>query len=192
MSRVLAISGSIRTGSFNTQVLQSLQPLAPNDMSIEVYKGIDELPHFNQDLEAEPPTSVVRLREAIESADGLIISTPEYNRHIPGVLKNALDWASRPYAQGALVGKNAMVMSASPSAIGGFAAQIQLRSLLGLLGTYVVGGGQVAIPEVHTRLTVEEEAQAAISDEATRGLLVQQLNALQRAIANDTGATHNA
>lgn len=191
MSRVLAISGSLRTQSFNTQVLHTLPALAPEGLSIEVWKGLDELPFFNQDLEENPPASVVRLREAIREADGLIISTPEYNRQIPGVLKNALDWASRPYAQGVLAGKPVVAISASPSNAGGLPALIQLRSLLDIVGSYVVGGPTVSIPEVHNVLSVAEEAQAVVlNNEMTHSMLVKQLNGLACAIADNTAQKH--
>ncbi|MFJ9844327.1 NADPH-dependent FMN reductase [Kitasatospora sp. NPDC101155] len=84
------------------QILRSLQPLAPEGMRIELFEGLGELPHFSEDLEADPPAPVRRLRQAIADADGLIIATPEYNGAIPGVLKNAFDWASRPAARASL------------------------------------------------------------------------------------------
>lgn len=188
MTRILAISGSIRTASFNTQALRSLPALAPEGMAIEVFKGVEELPHFSQDLEEDPPQSVLRMREAISEADGLVISTPEYNRSMPGVLKNALDWASRPYGKGVLTGKPAVVLSASPSNTGGLAAQLQLRSLLNVVNVYLVGGPMVAIPEVHNRLTVQGDVDVALSDETTRGMLTHQLLGLQYAVADGAAA----
>lgn len=127
MSRVLALSGSLRAASFNTRILRSLPALAPESMHIELYEHLGDLPHFSEDLETEPPASVRRLWQAITDADGLIIATPEYNGAIPGVLKNALDWASRPYGSSVLPGHAAMVLSASPGIFGGIRAQVQLR-----------------------------------------------------------------
>jgi chromate reductase len=187
MTRILAISGSLRAESFNTALLHALTPLAPEGMSIEVFKGIDELPHFNQDLEANPPASVVRLREAIAAADGLIISTPEYNRSYPGSLKNALDWASRPYAQGVLQGKSIAAVSASPSGQGGVRALIQLKELLRNLNNFVVGGPEISIPEVHTRLGVEADVQHTLTDPATAGMLKFVLAGLQEAVDANAG-----
>ncbi|OIV38567.1 hypothetical protein BIV57_04730 [Mangrovactinospora gilvigrisea] len=192
MSRVLAISGSIRANSFNTHVLHNLQSLAPAGMLVEVYKGIEELPHFSEDLEANPPAQVLRLRQAIQEADGLVISTPEYNRHIPGVLKNALDWASRPYAQGVLTGKNVVVLSAFPSNAGGLTANLQLRNLLSVVNAYVVGGPIVSIPEVHSALAVQADSPAVLANEATRGMIAKNLDSLERAVQDNTGAKHAA
>ncbi|WP_406298768.1 NAD(P)H-dependent oxidoreductase [Embleya sp. NBC_00888] len=187
MTRILAISGSLRAESFNTALVNALQPFAPEGMQIEVYKGLDELPHFNQDLEANPPASVVRLREAIAEADGLIITTPEYNRSLPGVLKNALDWASRPYARGVLAGKSIVAMSASPGVQGGIRALIQLKTLLRDLNNFVVSGPEISVPEVHTRLGVEADVQHVLTDPATAGMVTHVLAGLQDAIDNNAG-----
>ncbi|UGQ13931.1 NAD(P)H-dependent oxidoreductase [Yinghuangia sp. ASG 101] len=190
MTRILGISGSIRAASFNTALLNALPALAPEGTTIEVFKGIDELPHFNEDLEADVPASVVRLREAVRSADGIVISTPEYNRSVPGVLKNALDWASRPYGQSSWFGKPVAVLSASPGAQGGIRAQEELRSQLRNLGAYVVHGPEIAVPEVHTRLSVDEQARATLTDPATAGMATFLLNALEDAVRANTGGTH--
>ncbi|WP_406281729.1 NADPH-dependent FMN reductase [Embleya sp. NBC_00896] len=187
MTRVLAISGSLRAASFNTALLNAFQPFAPEGMQIEVYKGLDDLPHFNQDLEANPPASVVRFREAIAEADGLIIATPEYNRSLPGVLKNALDWASRPYAQGVLAGKSIVAISASPGVQGGIRALIQLKTLLRDLNNFVVSGPEISVPEVHTRLGVEADVQHVLTDPATAGMVQHVLAGLRDAIDNNAG-----
>lgn len=190
MTRILAISGSIRTESFNTALLNAFGPLAPEGMTIEVFKGIDELPHFNQDLEADVPESVLRLREAVQAADGVIISTPEYNRSVPGVLKNALDWASRPYGQSSWQGKPVAVLSSSPGAQGGIRAQEELKGQLRNLAAYVVQGPEIAIPEVHTRLSVDEQARATLTDPATAGMVKYLLEGLQHAVDVKTGESH--
>ncbi|MGW0312678.1 NADPH-dependent FMN reductase [Streptomyces flavidovirens] len=187
MSRVLAISGSLRAASFNTQMLQGLQTLAPQDMHIELFKGLDELPHFNEDLETDPPAAVRRLWQAIAEADGLIVATPEYNGAMPGVLKNALDWASRPYGASPLPGHAAIVLSASPGVFGGIRAQSQLRELFALLNVYVVGGPQVAVPEVHTRLDHEAEPDERLTDPTTRAMLISLLYGLAEAIDHQAG-----
>ncbi|NUU20620.1 MAG: NAD(P)H-dependent oxidoreductase, partial [Streptomycetaceae bacterium] len=178
------------TESFNTALLHAFAPLAPEGMTIEVFKGIDELPHFNQDLEADVPASVLRLREAVQNADGVIISTPEYNRAIPGVLKNALDWASRPYGQSSWQGKPVAVLSSSPGAQGGIRAQEELKGQLRNLAAYVVHGPEIAIPEVHTRLTVDEQARATLTDPATASMVQFLLQGLQHAVEANTGTTH--
>ncbi|MCF2533096.1 NADPH-dependent FMN reductase [Yinghuangia soli] len=190
MSRVLAISGSIRTESFNTALLNAFGSLAPEGMSIEVFKGIDELPHFNQDLEGDVPASVTRLREAVQAADAVIISTPEYNRAIPGVLKNALDWASRPYGQSSWQGKPVAALSASPGAQGGVRALEELTGQLQNLSAYLVRGPEIAIPEVHTRLGADADARATLTDPATAGMVKYLLEALQVAIDTKAGENH--
>ncbi|MBT2476847.1 NADPH-dependent FMN reductase [Streptomyces sp. ISL-94] len=164
MSRVLALSGSLRAASFNTQILHTLPALAPEGMHIELFEHLGDLPHFSEDLETDPPAAVRRLWRAIADADGLIVATPEYNGALPGVLKNALDWASRPYGAGVLPGHAAMVLSASPGIFGGIRAQMQLRELFAQLNVYVVGGPQVAIPEVHTRLDLSAEPAERLTD----------------------------
>ncbi|MGK5631757.1 NADPH-dependent FMN reductase [Streptomyces sp. URMC 123] len=188
MSRVLAISGSLRAASFNTRVLHALPALAPDGMRIEVFDGLGDLPHFSEDREADPPAPVRRLWQAIADADGLIVATPEYNGAMPGVLKNALDWASRPYGESVLPGHAAMVLSASPGIFGGVRAQAQLREVLALLNVYVVGGPQVAIPEVHTRLApTAEPADQRLTDPTTRAMLGSLLHGLAEAIDHQAG-----
>ncbi|MBC2874682.1 MULTISPECIES: NADPH-dependent FMN reductase [Streptomyces] len=187
MSRVLAISGSLRAASFNTRILEDLQALAPDGMHIEVFRHLGDLPHFNEDLENDPPAAVRRLWQAITEADGLIVATPEYNGALPGVLKNALDWASRPYGAGALPGHAAMVLSASPGIFGGIRAQSQLRELFALLNVYVVGGPQVAVPEVHTRLDPTARPSERLTDPTTRAMLASLLHGLAEAIDHQAG-----
>ena len=100
--RVLAISGSLRAASHNTALLRAAAQLAPEGVEVELYHGLDRLPPFNEDHEADlPAPEVARLRDAIATADAVLISTPEYNGTLPGQLKHAIDWASRPYGAGA-------------------------------------------------------------------------------------------
>src|SRR5918996_4167746 len=116
--RVLAISGSLRRGSYNTALLRAARDLAPPGVAVELYKGLDAIPAFNEDLEGSPPAAVEDLRGWIAQADALLVATPEYNGSAPGALKNALDWASRPRGTAALVGKPVAVIGASPTAYG--------------------------------------------------------------------------
>ncbi|MFE4024020.1 NADPH-dependent FMN reductase [Streptomyces sp. NPDC059101] len=187
MSRVLAISGSLRAASYHTQLLSCLQPLAPEGMHIALFPGLGDLPHFSEDLEADPPLPVRELWQAIAEADGLLIATPEYNGAIPGVLKNALDWASRPRGTSVLPGHAAMVLSASPGLFGGIRAQAQLREMFALLNVYVVGGPQVAIPAVHTRLNPTAEPEQRLTDPITRAMLTSLLHGLEEAIDHQAG-----
>jgi chromate reductase len=137
--RVLAISGSLRSGSYSSGLLRAAREDAPAGIAVELYDGLDRIPPFNQDLERDPPESVRELNARIESADGLLIATPEYNGSIPGVLKNALDWASRPHGEAALTGKPVAVIGSSPSPFGAAWAQEHLRRALALSGAVVLG-----------------------------------------------------
>jgi chromate reductase, NAD(P)H dehydrogenase (quinone) len=130
--RILAISGSLRRGSYSTGILRALQEDAPDGIAVELYDGLDRIPAFNQDLEHDPPEPVRELNALIDAADALLIATPEYNGSVPGVLKNALDWASRPHGQAALTGKPVAVIGSSPSPFGAAWAQEHLRRALAL------------------------------------------------------------
>src|SRR5919109_659858 len=113
--RVLAISGSLRRGSYSSGLLRAARELAPAGAEIELYDGLADLPIFNEDLEESPSQPVRDLRERIAAADALLIATPEYNGSVPGGLKNALDWASRPHGTAVLVSKPAAVIGSSPT-----------------------------------------------------------------------------
>src|SRR6202047_4639338 len=112
--RILGIAGSLRRGSYNQAALCAAKLLVPENSEIDVFQ-LDGIPMFNQDDEKRPPSSVVELKKRIRGADALLIVTPEYNYSTSGVLKNAIDWASRPYGDSAWNGKPAAIMGASPS-----------------------------------------------------------------------------
>jgi len=128
-TRILGIAGSLRRESFNKAALRAAQKLVPQGTTLDVF-DIDGLPLFNQDDEKSPPAKVVELKRRIREADAILFVTPEYNRSIPGVLKNAIDVASRPYGQSAWERKPRMVASCSPGAIGGFGSNHHLRQCL--------------------------------------------------------------
>ncbi len=127
--KIAVIVGSLRKESYNLKTAKALMALAPESLSLELL-NIAGLPMFNEDLEANPPQEWVALREKIRVADGLLFLTPEYNRSVPGVLKNAIDVGSRPYGENAWNGKPAGVVSVSIGAIGGFGANHHLRQSL--------------------------------------------------------------
>src|SRR6516164_8753219 len=119
MLRILGISGSLRRGSHNTNLLRAAAELLPPGVELEVYDGLRELPPYDPDLDVDPAhPAVARLRDDIAAADGVLIATPEYNGSIPGVLKNALDWASRPFPDNALRGRPIAVLGASTGLFG--------------------------------------------------------------------------
>jgi chromate reductase len=133
--KILGISGSLRRGSHNTSLLRAAAQSLPSGVELEVYDGLADLPHYDADLDVDPaPESVARLRDAIAEADGVLIATPEFNGSIPGALKNALDWASRPFPDNALRGKPAAVVGASTGLFGAAWAQAEVRKVLGIIG----------------------------------------------------------
>jgi chromate reductase, NAD(P)H dehydrogenase (quinone) len=137
---ILAISGSLRAASHNTALLRAAAEHAPEGVEIELFEGLDRVPPYNEDHDTDiPPVEVERLRDEIRAADGVLISTPEYNGSIPGQLKNLIDWASRPRGtDAALYGKPVAVLGASPSDYGALWAQDHLRKALGIAGARVL------------------------------------------------------
>jgi chromate reductase len=139
--RILGISGSLRRGSHNTGLLRAAAQSLPPGVELEVYDGLAELPPYNADDDVEPELGpVARLRQAIADADGVLIATPEFNGSIPGVLKNALDWASRPTPDSVLRGKPVAVVGASTGLYGAVWAQADTRKVLGIIGADVIDG----------------------------------------------------
>jgi chromate reductase len=139
--RILGIPGSLRSGSHNTALLRAAAMSLPPEAELEVYDGLRDLPHYDADLDVEPQDpAVARLREAIAEADGILISTPEFNGSIPGPLKNALDWASRPFPDNALKGKPVAVVGASTGLFGAVWAQAEVKKVLGVTGADVLEG----------------------------------------------------
>ena len=137
--RVLAVPGSLRSGSLNRRLLEAVAEQAPEDVEVILFEGLGDLPHFDEDLDTRPGPAVVEdLRARMHGVDGILIATPEYNSSIPGVLKNALDWASRPYGTGPLVGRPVAVVGVSPSAFGAVWAAAEVRKVLTASGARVV------------------------------------------------------
>jgi len=134
MTRKIAVLvGSLRKESFNRKIANAIEEIAGDRLAFD-YVPIDEVGHYNQDLDTDtPPEAWAALRSRIKGADAVLFVTPEYNRSLPGVLKNAIDIASRPYGKSAFAGKPAAVVSASPGAIGGFGANHHLRQVLHFL-----------------------------------------------------------
>ena len=129
--QILGISGSFRRDSHNTRLLRAAAELLPPGAELRLFDGLADLPPYCEDADAHPaPAAVEYLREAIESADALLIATPEYNASIPGVLKNAIDWASRPFPDNALRDKPVAVIGASTGLFGAVWAQAELRKVL--------------------------------------------------------------
>jgi chromate reductase len=137
--RILALSGSLRRDSLNRKLLGAAAAELPGGVELEVWDGIGSLPIYDADLDGpEPPAPVAELRDAIAGADALLIATPEYNHSVPGGLKNALDWASRPFPECAPRGKPAAAIGASTGLFGAVWAQAEVRKILGAMGAEVV------------------------------------------------------
>src|SRR3954449_8983717 len=136
--RILGISGSARRDSHNTKLLRAAAELLPAGVELVEWEGLTALPIFDEDLEANRPGAVEDLHEAMAQADAVLIATPEYNHSIPGGLKNALDWASRPAGESALMGTPAAVIGASTGMFGAVWAQAEMRKVLGALGGRVL------------------------------------------------------
>jgi chromate reductase len=165
--RILAMSGSLRDGSYNTGLLRAAQDLAPAGVEVELWNGLASIPAFDQDREADPPAPVADLGRRVREAGALLVATPEYNGSAPGALKNVLDWASRPHGLAPLVGKPAAVIGASPSSFGAAWAQEQIRRALTLSGAMVVDR-ELAVAKVH-----EKFADGELADSETRAKLAE-------------------
>jgi len=163
--KVAVIVGSNRRDSINRKLAQALAKLGSDKLAFN-FVAIDDLPLYNQDLEAAWPNSVARFKSEIAAADALLFVTPEHNRSIPTVLKNAIDWGARPYGQNAWSGKPAAITGTTPGAIGAALAQLHLRQVLGVLGVLVMGGE--AYISFKPGLV---DANGTITDESTRGFL---------------------
>jgi chromate reductase len=148
--KVLGISGSLRQDSYNSLLLEHARQALPGDAELEIWNGLRDLPHYDEDLDTidDPHHAVAHLRDAIAGADAVLFVTPEYNGSIPGVLKNAVDWASRPKGEAALKGKPVAAIGASSGQFGGVWAQADLRRVLGIAGARVVDM-EFAVPKVH-------------------------------------------
>jgi chromate reductase, NAD(P)H dehydrogenase (quinone) len=138
--RVLGISGSLRRDSYNAALLRAAAERLPDGVELEVFERLAEIPAYDADLEesGETPDAVADLRERMRAADAVLVATPEYNSSIPGALKNALDWASRPAGESALMGTPAAVVGASTGMFGAVWAQAETRKVLGALGGRVL------------------------------------------------------
>ena len=159
--QILAIPGSLREGSWNAALLRLAKERAPEGVHVEIWDGLRSVPPFSEDHEILAPLPVEDLRAAIAGADAVLVSTPEYNGGAPGQLKNAIDWASRPYGLSAIVGKPAGVISASTGSFGGRWAQEDIRKALRLSGAAVIGEG-LAVGKAAERLAVLGEADDEI------------------------------
>jgi chromate reductase, NAD(P)H dehydrogenase (quinone) len=152
--RILAVSGSLRENSFNTSLLRAALDAAPEGVEVQLWEGIGDLPLYDEDREQSAPESVRHLREDWAAADAILFATPEYNGSVPGGLKNAIDWASRPRLEGVLRNKTVAVVGASTGQFGALWAQQDLKRILGVAGARVVGT-EIPVGRAHERFDAE-------------------------------------
>ena len=182
MTRILGISGSLRRDSHNTSLLRAAAEAAGPGVELELYEGLKEVPPYDEDDDVHPrPASIARLNAAIANADAVVFATPEYNASIPGQLKNAIDWISRPVATNVLRNKPVLVVGASTGAFGAVWAQAELRKVLAALGARVLDV-ELPVPHAHTRFDEGE-----LTNEEIRAGLANALEALAGEIRGRQG-----
>ena len=181
--KILAIPGSLRDGSYNRLLIHAAEELAPEGVEIQTFE-IDDLPLYNQDEDtSDEPEPVAALRQQIREADGLLLSTPEYNYSVPGVLKNAIDWASRPYGNAPLTGKPVAIMGASTGMSGTMRAQLAWRPVFLFTDSPMVGKPEVYVAQAGQKF----DREGRLIDETARKLIRQLIENLV-ALAEETNS----
>jgi len=170
---ILGFAGSLRKGSYNKALLRAAEELLPEETKLEIF-DLEGIPPFNQELESRMPEKVKEFKAKIRAADAILIATPEHNYSVPGVLKNAIDWASRPYGDNSFEGKPAAIMSASTGMLGGARAQYHLRQIFVFLDMRPVNRPEVFITFAGQKI----DEQGKLNDETSRKLIKQLLEAL--------------
>ena len=182
--RLLGISGSLRKASSNTAILKSMAEAVADRAVLDIFP-LNDIPLYDQDIDIEPfPPAITAFREAIAAADGVVISSPEYNYGMSGVLKNALDWASRPYGKSRLTGKPVLTITASAASTGGVRAQTQLNETLTAIAALVVLRPQSVIGSVFQKMT-----DGKFTDETSLKFLSAAIDDLLRDIAKTQSVT---
>ncbi len=172
--RILGIAGSLRKQSFNRATLRAAQGLVPPGATLDIFELDGSIPGFNQDEEQNPPAKILELKRRVREADAILFVTPEYNYSVPGVLKNAIDWASRPYGDNSFAGKPLAIMGASMGTLGTARAQYHLRQSCVFLDMHPLNQ-----PEVMVALAQEKiDAQGKVTDAKTREKIGELLQAL--------------
>lgn len=171
--KILGIAGSLRKGSYNKMALRIASNLAPDDAKLEIF-DLQDIPLFNQDLETQPPDIVKEFKRKIKEADAILISTPEYNYSIPGVMKNAFDWASRPYGDNVWNRKPVAIMGASRGLLGTARAQYHLRQSLLAINMHPLNRPEIMISLAHEKF----DEDGSLNDEKTKNKIKELLKAL--------------
>jgi chromate reductase, NAD(P)H dehydrogenase (quinone) len=176
--KILGLSGSLRRNSNNTALLRAAGELLPEGVELELWDGLKAVPPYDEDDDLEgAPAGVAALKAAISGADGILIATPEYNHSVPGQLKNALDWVSRPFAGNPLQGKPTTVVGASTGIFGAVWAQAELRKVLRAIGAHLVGE-ELPVGQAPTRF----DEGGRLVDEEIRRQLAERIEALVAAV----------
>jgi chromate reductase len=170
---ILGFAGSLRVGSYNKALLRAAAELLPKEATIEIF-DLEGIPPFNQELESRMPEKVKEFKAKIRAADAILIATPEHNFSVPGVLKNAIDWASRPYPDNSFEGKPAAIMSASTGMLGGARAQYHLRQIFVFLDMHPLNKPEVFVTFASQKI----DEQGRLTDETTRKVIKALLEAL--------------
>ena len=171
--KILAFAGSLRKSSYNKALVRAAVELAPENVLMEVF-DLEGIQPFNEDYVNNPPVRVVEFKDRIRNADALLIASPEYNYSIPGVLKNAIDWASRPFQGNPLEGKPVAIMSASTGKLGGARAQYHLRQTFVFLNMHPINRPEVMLSQAASNF----DANGRLTNEQTRALIKQLIEAL--------------
>lgn len=180
MTKIAVFVGSLRADSINKMLAKNLEALAPDGVEFD-YIDLN-LPLFNQDLETEYPVAAQRVKDQVEAADGVLFVTPEYNRSIPGVLKNAIDWASRPWGNNSFTGKPTGIVGASGGAVGTAVAQSDLRHICGFLGVKLMGQ-----PELYFASATDKLDEQGIVVESSREFLRSYIDTFSAWIGREGG-----
>jgi chromate reductase len=170
---ILGFAGSLRKGSYNKALLRAAAELLPKEAKLEIF-DLEGIPPFNQELESRVPEKVKEFKAKIRAANAILIATPEHNYSVPGVLKNAIDWASRPHGDNSFEDKPAAIMSASTGMLGGARAQYHLRQTFVFLDMYPVNRPEVFVNFANQKI----DEQGKLTDETARNIIKQLLEAL--------------
>jgi chromate reductase len=171
--KILGFAGSLRKGSYNKALLKTASELVASDAILEIFE-LDGIPPFNQDPEATMPERVKEFKQKLKAADALLIVTPEYNHSVPGVLKNAIDWASRPYGDNSFQGKPAAIMSVSTGMLGGVRAQYHLRQMFVFLDVHPINRPQIFVNFAAQKF----DDKGKLVDEKAKELIMELFNSL--------------
>ena len=184
MTQIVALVGSLRAGSINRQLTEAAAQHAPEGIELSVFDGIVDLPFYNEDIDGDtPPEAAVAFRRAIADADGVLLVTPEYNGTMPAVLKNALDWASRPFGASPISGKPLAVIGSAFGQYGGVWAHDDARKAAGIAGAKVLEDVKVAIPQSIVRFAETHPREDAEVTELVQGALTALADASAEQVA---------